>query len=404
MRHSILIIFLIIVFSGRYSFAENVEYYLTLLDNHPSIQRVLQEKEALDFQAEGALGLPDPVLSLGVENIPISDPSFDQYLPSSKTIGFSQNIPNPTKRSAQKSVYNQSAVVQQLLAEYSRSRLHTLFYQKLAEYSRIEEQLLIEGKKKKIIEELVQFYQGEVFAGEPAFQKTFAIELELSDVEKSINDLQSEKKVVEAKFIQLVGEIPELTDVENQEKVWSGITENLYPVILATQKTRIADEKIKVVDAAFNPDFGLAATYKNREDGENNSFDGDDWFSLQVRMTIPLWASSSQEPKLASARARKRSALFELEDVRSSWEMHMANISTKTQAAHNNIFILNKKKISLEQSIEALKTTYASGQTSLEPSLTAELKRLSLLSRIAQEEETYIRNLQEANAHIHRGK
>jgi len=102
MKHSFLTICVLSLFSPCNAAAENIEYYLSILDSHPSVQRVLEEKEALVFEANGALGLPDPVVSLGVENIPIADPSFDQYLPSSKTIGFSQNIPNPARRTAQK--------------------------------------------------------------------------------------------------------------------------------------------------------------------------------------------------------------------------------------------------------------------------------------------------------------
>jgi len=383
--------------------AKSIDEYVAILDAHPSVQRILQEKEALEFQADGALGLPDPVISIGVENIPISDPSFDQFLPSSKTIGFSQNIPNPTQRRAQKGVYDQSAQVQQLLAEYNRSRLHAVFHTALAEYKRIDRQLAIEEKKKSVIEQLKEFYQGEVFAGEPVYQKTFTIELILSEVEKRRNDLRSEQKVVAAKFIQLVGEIPELVDVQHNEKIWSGATESLYPVLLAQLKTLVAEKKIEELDAEFKPDFGFAATYKNRVDGENDSFDGDDWFSVQLRMTVPLWASSNQKPKLASAQSRQRSALYDLEDIRRSWEMQMASIESKKEASQNNIAIFNTKIIALEHSIEALQSTYASGQTNLEPSLLAELNRLSLLSRIAKEEEIFIRHTQEANAHIHIG-
>jgi outer membrane protein, heavy metal efflux system len=403
MKHSILIIFLAIVFQCSSAFAGDIDHYLAILDEHPSVQRILQEKEALEFQADGALGLPDPVLSLGVENVPISDPSFDRYLPSSKTIGFSQNIPNPNQRKAQKNVIRQSAETQKLLAEYSRSRLYAIFYTKIAEYKRIGEQLTIEDKKIRLIGELKQFYQGEVFAGEPVFQKTFAIDLELADVEKSINDLNAELQMVEANFIQLVGEVPRSVAVTHHEKIWSGQTEVLFPVLLAQQNTRIAEDRIKVADSEFMPDFGVAAVYKNREDGENNSFDGDDWFSLQFRMTIPLWTSSNQTPKLAAARSRKRSALHNYEDVQRVWQMQMTSIESKKEASRSNITTLGKKKMALEEIISALTSTYGSGQTSLEASLLAELNHLSLLSRIAKEEETYIRNLQEANSHIQTG-
>ncbi|PHR30218.1 MAG: hypothetical protein COA36_02205 [Desulfotalea sp.] len=403
MRFSILIIFFATVLLAGSVGAEGIDDYLTVLDNHPSIKRILYAKESLEFQADAALGLPDPVLSFGVENVPIADPSFDQYLPSSKTIGFSQNIPNRKYRKAQQGVILQSAQAQKILAEYNRSRLHALFYTKLAESKRIGEQLAFEEKKKQVIEELKQFYQGQVLAGEPAFQKTFAIELQLSEVEKRMNDLGAELRVVEAKFIQLVGVVPGDFSVTQHEKIWSGSVETLYPVLLAEQKTRLADEKIKVTDAEFMPDFGLAAVYKNREDGAGNSFDGGDWFSLQFRMTLPLWAASSQTPKRDSARSGKRSALYNYQDVQRSWQMQMTTIESKKEAARSNITILKNKATALEQSIDALKSTYVSGQTSLEPSLLAELSQLTLLSRISQEEETYSRNLQQANAHIPTG-
>jgi K+/H+ antiporter YhaU regulatory subunit KhtT len=400
MKHSILIIFFASIMPLSSAIADDIDHYLAILDEHPSIQGILQEKEALEFQAEGALGLPDMVVSLGVENIPISNPSFDRYLPSSKTIGFSQDIPNPGQRKARQGVIYQSAETQKILAEYSRSRLHAALYVRLAEHKRIGEQLAIEEKKKRVIGELKQFYEGEVYAGEPVLQKTFSIELELSDVEKSINDLNAEMQMVEANFIQLVGEVPGPVDVTQVEKMWSGQTEALYPVLLARQNTRLAEENIKVADAAFKPNFGVAAVYKNREDGENNMFDGDDWFSLQVKMTIPLWASSNQEPMRAAAHSRKRSALYNYEDVKRSWQMQMTSIESRKEASLSNIATLQKKQRALQESIEALKSTYESGQTSLEPNLLAELNHLSLLSRIAKEEETYIRNLQEANSHI----
>lgn len=403
MRHAILIFISTFLFQLGCASAKDITDYLILLDTHPSIQHILQEKEALEFLADGALGLPDPVLSLGVENIPISEPSFDQYLPSSKTIGFSQNIPNPSKTRAQRGVYLQSAQIQKLVADYRRSRLYAAFHTKLAEYKRIAQQLAIEEKKIRVIEQLKEFYQGEVLAGVPAFQKTFSIDLELSEVEKRSNDLKGEAQVVEANFIQLVGEVPELTDVYHKEKVWTGNTDNLYPVLLARQATHLAEERIKVADAEFKPDFGLAATYKNREDGEDDSFDGDDWFSLQLRVTIPLWTSSNQKPKLASAQSRKRSALNNYLDIERSWQMQMTSIESKKETSLKNIATLKQKEMALKQSIEALQSTYGSGQTSLEPSLLAELSQLSLISRIAKEEEIYIRNLQEANAHIYIG-
>lgn len=400
MGQSFLITALIIFLTSGSVAADSIEHYLEILGKHPSVQRLLQEKEALQFQAEGAMGLPDPVLSLGVENIPITDPSFDQYLPSSKSAGFSQNIPNPTQRRAQSQVFTESAQQQYLVAGYARSRLQALFLKKVAEYERIKTELELEEQKRNLVETLKQYYKGEVVAGEPLLQKTFDVELDFSEIEKRQNDLLAEKKIVESVFVQLVGEIPELSDKSLLEKVWSGDVNDLYPVRIAVQNYSVVGQQVEVASAAFKPDFGFSAIYKNREEGEDNSFDGDDWFSLQVRMTVPLWGKKNQEPKLAAVKSRQRSALYNLEDVKRSWKAQMINIISKKEASQVNIKILENKKEALEKSIESLKNTYATGQTSLEPTLRAEIERLSLLARIAKENEMYWHNLQEANAHI----
>ncbi len=81
----------------------------------------------------------------------------------------------------------------------------------------------------------------------------------------------------------------------------------------------------------------------------------------------------------------------------------MATFKSRKEASLSNITILNNKKRALEQSIEALENTYASGQTTLEPILMAQLSRLTLLARIAREEESFRRHIQEANAHIYIG-
>lgn len=380
--------------------SKELDDYLAILDTHPSIQSVLLDYESLAFKAEAALGLPDPIIAIGVENIPVSSPSFDEYLPSSKTIGLTQNIPNYKRRNAQRDFFLQSAHTQVVMADYNRSRLRSLFYTKLAEYKRIIAQRELEVKKQQVLISLKEFYEGEVVAGSPAFQKSFSVDLQLSEIEKRLNDLVVQQQAVEAGFVQLVEEVPTVGHVNYPEKKWSGRHEDLYPVLLAAENIDLARQGIKVADADFSPDFGLSATYKIREEGNDGMFAGDDWFSLQFRMTIPLWSSTKQQPNLEAARSKKRSADYKYKDVLRLWAMQMSVIESKKNGSLKNLQILEKKKKILEQSIATLQRTYSSGETSLEPVLLADINHLSLQSQIVQEREMYIRSIQEANSHI----
>lgn len=381
-------------------YGKELGYYLDLLDKHPKIQAVLEQHNALQYQAEGAMGLPDPSVFLGVDNVPISDPAFDRFLPTSKVIGLSQDIPNPKGRKAQRDIFLSTAGSTELLAEYTRSRLQALFFTRIAELQRVNKQAGYEEQKKLIIDQLQDYYEGQIVAGEPIYQKTFLTEIELAEVEQKLNSLQAEKAFIEADLIQLIGEVPEIDDLDFDEKLWTGDLGELYPVQLAASNIEVEKARVNLADSKYSPNFGMVATYKIREDGENDSFDGDDWFSLQFRMTIPLWASKNQHPKLEAAQSGRKSAQHIYDEAIRTWQMETTRLLSEKDSSFLNIEVLQKKDMALEKKIEAMERTYSAGQTSLEPVLQAEIARLSLLSQITGEKTQYRRIAEELNAHI----
>ena len=68
-----------------------------------------------------------------------------------------------------------------------------------------------------------------------------------------------------------------------------------------------------------------------------------DWFSLQAQITIPLWASQNQKPKLKAAQENRRSAQFAYDDAMRSWSQQMIALQSKRDAALQNIKVLQDK-------------------------------------------------------------
>ena len=106
-----------ILFTSGSAFASSFEEYVQRLGEHPQVESILAESEASKAQAQGELGLPDPMVMIGVDNVPISDPAFDRFLPTSKVIGFSQAIPNPALRGAKSEKLEQMSEKQKLMAD-----------------------------------------------------------------------------------------------------------------------------------------------------------------------------------------------------------------------------------------------------------------------------------------------
>lgn len=382
--------------------SKDLAFYLQQLESHPKILSLLAQQAAELKMAEGALGLPDPSLFFGVENIPASDPSFDRYLPSSKTIGINQPLPSSTTRTAKRDIFLISASSRELLAEYTKSRLKALFFTRIADLKRVKEQLDLEEKKKNIIDQLRNYFEGQIVAGKPLYEKTFLTETQLTDVQRNINSYHAELATIEADLIQFVGEVPPTT-LFLEDKIWDTDIHKLYPIQLAARNIEIAQAKVAFADSSYRPNFGILGTYKLREEGENNSFDGDDWFSIQLQITVPLWGNYNQGPKLEAAKNRKRSEEHAYRETVRKWKMETTRLSSQKKASRLNIKMLLKKDLALQEKIKAMERTYSAGQTSLEPLLQTEIARLSLLSVLAQEQARFVSFSHELNSHIIEG-
>lgn len=383
MKSSFVALIASLVFWLRPLYAEDLNYYLTLLEDHPTLQAIEEQQLVLRHQAEGAMGLPDPSVFLGVDNVPVSDPAFDRYLPTSKVFGFSQNIPSLTGRKAERDVFLASLENRKLLVDYTRSRLQSILVTKLADLQKVKQQMGYERQKKGVIAQLQEFYQGQVVAGEPVYQKTFLAETQVADVEQKLNMLRAERDTIEMELIQLVGRVPEVKNPERQVKPWSGDIHTLYPVVLAARNVETEEAKVTAANSRYRPDFGVSGTYKIREDGENDSFDGEDWFSLQFKLSVPLWAGKNQQPRLEAAKSRKRSARYTYQETVRNFTLETTRLKSERRALLSNLDVLDTKHESIQRNIEAMERTYSAGQMSLEPVLQAELGRLSVLSQLA---------------------
>ena len=182
--------------------------------------------------------------------------------------------------------------------------------------------------------------------------------------------------------------------------VWNKSPTALYPVMIAAEDIDIAEKGVRIADAAFLPNFGINAVYKQREDGERGSFSGDDWFSIQAQISIPLWADSNQKPKLKAAKERERSAKFAYDDVRRLWDKQMTALQSNRDAAAKNVKVLQDKDWAMKKKIDAAQRNYEAGTENLDSVLLAKIDRLNIKAQLAAVKEMHISRAAEFNSNI----
>lgn len=364
--------------------SSTLDDYIERLSAHPQITTILAESDAIRASAQGEMGLPDPTFTIGIDNMPISDPAFNRFLPTAKTIGFSQNIPNPFTRKMKAQHLEQVSKKQDLIARYTKARLQFMLITKLAEYESLKTQSTLIKKQFAHYQELERALKSQIEAGRPVYQKLSETDTERAETEKTLNEITAQIKSVEADFIQLVGEIPDLPLPEQILRDWDESPDALYPVLIAGQDIEVAQRKVNIADAEFLPDFGVNAAYKQRNSGENGSFSGDDWVSVQARVTFPLWAATNQEPKRRAAKARKRSAKLAYDNTARSWVAEMLKIKNTQEAAVKNITALTDKAKAMKSRINAIRRKYEAGTQELDSVLKARIEHLNVEIQLAE--------------------
>lgn len=377
---------------------ETLDNYVEKLAEHPQVTQILEQSTRFKELSIGEMGLPDPQLIIGVDNVPIDNPGFDRFLPTSKVLGFRQQIPSHSLRKAKSGKQEALSKRQQLMADYTRNRLEAILISQLIELDKVKTLEKLADRQLGYYRLIEYDLEGQLEAGNPVYGRFSEIDVERTEIKQRLNDLKAERIAVEEDLIRLVGEVPEVELPSVLDAEWNREAEILYPVRIASEDINVASKDVDAADAAFGPNYSIQAIYKQREDGPN--FSGDDWFSIQATISIPLWYGSSQKPKLRAARAGKRSAEFAYDDTRREWIKRMSVLKSERDIALDNIELLKEKRASLKQVVEAANRNYESGNAPLETVLDAQIDELAIESQLATMRSRHTRLSAQFNSHI----
>ncbi len=360
----------------------------TQLRAHPSLDALGLSAEANRHRAEGALGLPDPVVSLQLNNVPLFDPSFSEYLPSNKAVGIRQALPSRSERKANSLKSLRSAAQQELDREQQYARLRGQLLVYLIEKQSLDTQRNLALARQSKYDELSDIIDIEINAGRPLVFRLAKVDMERTEVSRTLSQLEGQKAEINAELINLLGFIPE-TDMPALSKTpWTGNALGFYAVRVADANVDISDADVQRAEADFKPDWGVNLTYQQRESGQGprSNFDGEDWVSGGVSFSIPLWAGKRQEPNLRAAKIDRNASLARrtaiARQVQSEWSRYEARRETAVQ----NIRIIEQKISAIEAQTAAQLITYESGAGDYSPILDGEIAILMLRSEIVKEQ------------------
>ncbi|MFN4013577.1 MAG: TolC family protein [Aquificaceae bacterium] len=332
-----MVFFLILFFFclSRAGELENLINYA--LKNSPRLKVYQSMIESTNYREKYSKSLPNPSLSIGLNNLPLNRPYPSKYEPmSSLSVGISQMYVLPIKREREALLAlkerlalleEEELLKRELIKDIKLSYLEWLYtFKKEDVLKRIKGEI---DALYKLAEESYKY--GRANLSDLLFLKGEQLKVE-GEVEKVRLERDSKKEELDylvGKSFELKGE--EIT-FERESFPEVNLNESFYIKRLKAQRERLVAE-VERRKVEYLPDLELMAEYMIRPSLEN-------MFSIKVGVSLPLWKSKREDLLV----------LEKLEEVRAKdWEIENTRLELKRS--------LNSLRIEYKRLKEILKWT-----------------------------------------------
>ncbi|MGE8134101.1 TolC family protein [Novosphingobium subterraneum] len=342
----------------------------------PSLQASETGVEASRSEAVAAGRLPDPTLTVGVDNFPVSGPPAFSFTGDSMTmtrVGVEQAFPNPAKRQAQRAraQANIGVAESDLAVEAQNVRLETalawidLYYAKrqLAQLDLLNEDL----------KDLQATVSARLASGSARPSQALEPEQLRAAVADRRAELRAAVTKAQARLARLTGDpdadvIGDPPILEVDRPALRAHVVSLPRLLALDARTRVAEADTELARADKRPDWRIGTSY-----GRRNPAYGD-MVSVSVTIDLPLFGKRRQDPMIAAREseesqarltrvAGERDVLAELDADLADYAMHQQQLTN----ARKTLVPLAKRRAELDMA------SYAAGKLDLGSTLLSTL-------------------------------
>ena len=349
---------------------------LEKLKQHPEIQAYVSRAESSHYSATGELGLPDPMLFIQEQDYPIgTSMSRDQ---EQKMIGFKQVIPAFGIRSAKSERLGVESQKNKLLGDYAYAAMKSQLITALANLARIEEQEKLLAQQSSLFGSERSSLKGRITANQASQSQLSMSEADSTDISLMRADLDENKHEIMAMLVNMVGETPDVPLPAVDKIAWDHDVEKTYPVQIAAQDIEMARKDVDLRESEFNPNFEVQASYGRMNGGDNAG-------TVMVGMSIPLWATQNQKPKLSGAKSGVRAAESDQENIKRQTLQKLTHLEAQIEASERKIELLKHKESLLNASRGAQTREYEAGKSDFSMPLKTRRDMVSVRYQLAAE-------------------
>jgi len=371
----------------------------------PKIKMLQSKFDLAKSNIEIGTNLPDPVLTLGLVNMPTNSFSFTQEPMTGKIVGLSQAIPFPGALSSASDVkaVDTSIVGEETLDLQNKIRkdVSDLYYSLQV----IREDIRLSRESIQLLNQISNVVKRKYEVGNASLQNIIQVEVQITRVKDKLESLKGKENSAIAKLNALLlrGENSTiLTDKITPITSYNVKSDSLLKIARLNrpllQKIKFGELKAqymkKQAEYSFYPNFKLGLQYSQRDYSAKTGTNFTDFLSVVVGVTIPINYGGNKTEKVNKAIHLQSFYNNQYNSALQDLQHSFGNINAKISELENREFLITKSLLpQAEQSYKASIADYQVGKIDFVNVIKAENDILNIKTELAKVRVDYSKNI-----------
>lgn len=280
----------------------------------PKIKMLKEKYNASESRIEINSNLPDPMLTLGLINLPTNSFSFTQEPMTGKIVGLSQAFPFPGKLGSVADVAEKDAEIVTKEISDSENEIKKTISQNYWELVFVRKAIDVANESKVLLKDIAEVVRANYSVSKASQQNLLKVELEITNITDRIEELKSKEKSIvsminaqllkDAQSYVYTNDLPSIEYLRITQGKLDSLAKSYRPFLegiqLAKQKAALMEDLARY---DYYPNFNLSLQYSFRDKIERTNTPLDDFFSVMIGLSLPLNYGGKVTAKVEEAEA-----------------------------------------------------------------------------------------------------
>ena len=283
----------------------------------PALEAIRSKQDAEGAEVPQVSNLPDPMLTLGLANLPTNSFSFTQEPMTGKIVGLSQAVPFPGKLNAAGDVQEKDVeIIEQEILD-KRNEIINNVSKTYYDLRFTREALRIARQSKDLLNQIAEVVEAKYSVSRATQQNLIQINVEITNqldrIEELLGRENSNLAVLNSYLLEdpespiPTKSIPSLNESQLTIARLDSLAKNHRPFLRGIQKQKEKAELMEeLAEYEFYPNFNFSVQYSQRDEIARTNTPLNDFFTAMVGISLPINYGGKKSAKVEEAQLRQK--------------------------------------------------------------------------------------------------